>query len=226
VTIDLSLPWQVIHGDCLDVMRGLPDGCVDAVVTDPPYGINYSSNHGASWQGTVIANDDSLDARDAVLRWAQLRSLSWLAFGSWRARDIPRQTRGVLIWDKGPASGMGDLSFPWKPSWEEIYVGGPAWEGSRDEGVIKGFRMITWESKGREHPNQKPVPLMRYLLSRLPKDSVVMDPFCGSGSTGVAAMQEGMRFIGIEREASYVDIARRRIADAAAQGNLFAETAS
>jgi site-specific DNA-methyltransferase (adenine-specific) len=64
---------------------------------------------------------------------------------------------------------------------------------------------------------------MTWCIERLnlPADSLIIDPYCGSGTTGVAAVQLGHRFIGIEREASYVDIARRRIADAAAQGNLF-----
>jgi len=71
------------------------------------------------------------------------------------------------------------------------------------------------------HPNQKPRHIMAQLLRKVgTKDSLILDPFCGSGSTGVAAMQEGMRFIGIEREAAYVDIARRRIADAASQTKL------
>jgi site-specific DNA-methyltransferase (adenine-specific) len=80
---------------------------------------------------------------------------------------------------------------------------------------------------GAEHPTQKPVELMRWCLADLwlPKDALVIDPFCGSGSTGVAAMAMGYRFLGIEREPAYCEIARRRIADAAAQGNLFAESA-
>jgi len=221
MTLDLSLRWQVIEGDCLDVMRALPDGCVDAVVTDPPYGFSHSSNwKDSAWRNQVIAGDDSTDSRDTVVAWASERDLPWLAFGSWK-RNPPAGTRGVLIWDKGPASGMGDLSFPWKLSWEEVYVGGPRWSGHRDGGVIQGHTVVTWATKGRNHPNEKPVSLMRYLTSRLPANSLILDPFCGSGSTGVAAIQEGHRFLGIEREPAYVAIARRRIADAAAQGSLF-----
>ena len=72
------------------------------------------------------------------------------------------------------------------------------------------------------HPTVKPIALMRWLCKLVtPPNALILDPFCGSGSTGVAAVQEGFRFLGIEREASYVEIARRRIADAAAQGSLF-----
>jgi DNA modification methylase len=211
--------WEVIHGDCLEIMRQLPDGCVDAVVTDPPYGISHSTNHGASWAGTTIANDHDTSARDLVIAWASERNMPWCAFGSWK-RNPPDGTRGVLVWDKGPAFGMGDLSFPWKMSWEEIYVGGDGWTGRRDEGVLRGHIVPSWESAGRVHPHQKPVSLIRYLVSRLHGSATILDPFCGSGSTGVAAVQLGLSFIGIEREAAYVDIARRRIADAAAQTRL------
>ena len=76
---------------------------------------------------------------------------------------------------------------------------------------------------GAVHPTQKPIELMRWCLQRLnlAPDALVLDPFCGSGTTGVACMLDGHRFLGIERESSYCEIARRRIADAAAQGNLF-----
>lgn len=102
---------RLILGDCLEVLSGLD---ADAVVTDPPYGYNYKSNHAsetttAAWMNTTIANDHDTSARDAVLTWAGQRP--WLAFGSWRTPK-PAGVRGVLVWDKGPASGMGDLSFP------------------------------------------------------------------------------------------------------------------
>ena len=210
--IDLRL------GDCLTVMRDLPH--VDAVVTDPPYGINHSSNYGASWENTTIRNDDSTAFRDAAIAWAEHRRIPWLAFGSWKVQP-PQKTRGVLIWDKGPASGMGDLAFPWKMSFEEIYIGGSGWFGSRDEGVIRGYSIITWESMGRTHPHEKPVSLMAYLLSKLPIGATVLDPFMGSGTTGVACVRTGRKFIGIEMHEPYFRIAERRIAEAQLQAPLF-----
>ena len=196
-----------IHcADCLELMKDWPDGCVDLVLTDPPYGINHSSSYGASWQNTTIAGDSDTSVRDEVLdRWPRVA-----AFGTWKTQPISK-VRGVLIWDKGPAFGMGDLSFPWKPSWELIYVRGDRWEGKRDEGVLRGHIQVSWESKGRCHPHQKPVTLMMALLKKMPTASLILDPFCGSGTTCVAAKLLGRDYIGIDISEEYCKIARERL---------------
>jgi len=218
---DVAL-WR---GDCLDVLPHLTG--IDAVITDPPYGIAYATNFavggvGASWRGDRIANDDDTAARDAVLSFARSVGIPWACFGSWKVGKPPA-IRGVLIWDKGPASGMGDLSFPWKGSWEEIYVGGPGWSGYRDEGVLKGHLVETRESKGRTHPTEKPVSLLRAIIRKLPAGCTVLDPFMGSGSTGVAAMREGRKFVGIELDPAHYETARKRLlaATGGAPGQLF-----
>ena len=213
---------RLILGDCLEC---LPLLAADAVVTDPPYGYNYESNHAAktttaAWMNTTIANDHDTSARDAVLTWADNRP--WLSFGSWRIPK-PAGVRGVLVWDKGPASGMGDLSFPWKGSWEEIYVGGKGWAGSRDEGVLKGHWVVTRASMGRTHPNEKPVSLMRELMKKLSRGCTVVDPFMGSGTTGVAAVHLGLRFVGVEMHRPYFDEACMRIENAYRQAPIFQE---
>jgi DNA modification methylase len=199
--------WQ---GDCLERMRDIPAGGVGAVITDPPYGISHSSNYGSSWQGKEIANDDDTSLRDAVVEWAECREIPWACFGSWK-RPRPKATRCVLIWDKGPASGMGDISFPWKPSWEEIYIGGPGWSGRRDEGVLRGHIQVSWESKGRRHQHQKPVSLISHLLSKLPRDITILDPFAGSGTTAVACMKTGRRCIAIELDTRYIPTIELRV---------------
>jgi DNA modification methylase len=194
----------IYHGDCREV---LPVTAA-VMVTDPPYGIRHASNYGASWNGTVIAGDADLAVRDDVLGGWHPRPA--IVFGSWR-QCRPHGTREVLIWDKGPASGMGDLSFPWKRSWEEIYILGDGFSGVRDEGVLKGYTVLTWESVGRWHPNMKPESLLLHLLSKCPLGAVV-DPFMGSGTTLVAAKRLGRAAIGIEIEERYCEIAARRLA--------------
>lgn len=121
---------RLILGDCLEILRtfrpldahaemierhfaGGP--IVGGVVTDPPYGIAYRSNHAtyALWgNARAINSDENLIARDAVVAWAQGR-IPALMFGSWKAAR-PVGTRQVLIWDKGGALGMGALDIPWK----------------------------------------------------------------------------------------------------------------
>ena len=208
--------WNVTCADCLQVLPTIPAGSVGAVVTDPPYGYAYESNRvapttTAGWMNKTIANDGDTSARDAVAHWADGKP--WLFFGSTK-RPEPTGTRGTLIWDKGPASGMGDLGFPWKASFELIHVGGEGWVGHRDEGVLKGHWIVTRASMGRVHPNEKPVTLMMELLEKLPVNTIVLDPFCGSGTTGVACIKTGRRFIGIEICPEYAAIARRRIREA------------
>ena len=123
---------------------------------------------------------------------------------------------------------MGDLSFPWKPSWELIYIRGNAWRGSRDEGVLRGHVQVSWETQfkgsgereARSHPHQKPVSIIEVLLRKIDPDCVVLDPFMGAGTTGVACANLGRSFIGIEIEPKYFDIARRRISKALSSPRL------
>jgi DNA modification methylase len=129
----------------------------------------------------------------------------------------------VLTWDKGPALGMGALDLPWKPSSEEIYVIGHGWEGTRDEGaVIYCPPVQSMACNGRVHPNEKPVALMVRLIRKCPRN-LILDPFMGSGTTGVAAVKLGRAFIGIEIEERYFSIACRRIEEALKQPDLFIE---
>jgi DNA modification methylase len=203
-------------GDCLEILPALT---VDAVVTDPPYGISHMTSHGASWEGTQIANDGNTAARDAVLAWAGEKP--WVMFGSHKA-PAPAGYKACLVWDKGPAFGMGDLSFPWKQSFEHIYVSSGPWEGRRDEGVLRGPPVVSWESKGRSHPHEKPVWLLAHFIGKLPTAQIVLDPFMGTGTTGVACANLGRKFIGIEIEPKYFDLACERISAAYAQQRLFA----
>jgi len=205
-------------GDCRDILPTL--GKVDAVVTDPPYGMAYQSGHATDelWAaGRTIAGDETTEARDAVLAWAENRPC--LCFGTWRI-ERPAAAKMVLIWNKGGALGMGDLSIPWKPDHEEIYVLGRGFIGSRDCGSVLYHPPVQSMAKnGRVHPTEKPVGLMKMLLRKVP--GTILDPFMGSGTTGVAAVQMGRDFIGIEREPKYFDIACRRIEEAQRQGDLF-----
>ncbi len=204
-------------GNCLDLMPELEPS--DTLVTDPPYGINYTSGYATEklWRGgRTIQHDESVEARDAVL---ELHSGPALVFGTWRAKR-PNNVRQVLIWDKGGALGMGALDIPWKPDHEEIYVLGKGFVGKRDSGsVVRCPPVQSTTRNGRAHPTQKPVALMVQLLKKVPGS--VLDPFMGSGSTGVACVKLQRPFVGIEIDESYFDIAVSRIAEAYRQRDLF-----
>jgi hypothetical protein len=201
-------------GSMEDVLPTL--GKVDTVVMDPPYGISFSTNRGfSSWDRKQIESDQSVAARDIALLLCQPNSA--LVFGSWKMPK-PLGVHTVLIWDKGDAAGMGDLRVPWKPNHEEIYVIGYGFRGHRGSAVLR-HSIVTWESAGRCHPNEKPVSLLFDLVIKVSGQTIV-DPFMGSGTTGVACVNLGRRFIGIEIEPRYFDLACRRIEEAYRQPRL------
>ena len=195
---------RLYHGDCLEITEWL---AADVLITDPPYGYAHASGHDGPFKDRTIANDSDLTARDSALA---LWTGPALIFGSWRMPK-PVGTHTVLTWDKGEASGMGDLSVPWKPNTEEIYVIGKGFTGHRSSSIISGATVVTWASKGREHPNMKPQSLMESLIAKCPPGAIA-DPFAGSGSTLVAAKALGRKAIGVELEDRYCEIAARRLA--------------
>jgi DNA modification methylase len=204
--------------DCSEVLKTIDQ--VDVVITDPPYGISYSSGGAteALWAaGKTINGDKDTKIRDLVIEWA--KEIPGMYFGTWRA-NRPEKTRMVLIWDKGGALGMGALDLPWKPDHEEIYVIGKGFVGTRDCGsVIRHPPVQSMAKNGRVHPTEKPVGLMKKLINKT--SGTILDPFMGSGSTGVAAVEMKRKFIGIECEKKYFDIACERIENAQRQENLF-----
>ncbi|WP_369677292.1 DNA-methyltransferase, partial [Mycobacterium malmoense] len=194
------------HAHCLEMSNwGWQAG--DVLVTDPPYGISYNSGARRETLAASIIGDDDTALRDEVLSlWEDKPAL---VFGTWRV-PRPPNTRALLVWDTKGANGMGDLSIPWKPSHQEIYVLGSGFRGRRDTDVITCAPVQSAATRGRVHPHQKPVALMERLLVKCPP-GVVADPFCGSGSTLIAARNQGRQAIGVEIEERYCEIAAKRL---------------
>jgi DNA modification methylase len=192
----------IYHGDCREVLDWR---AADVLLTDPPYGIYYHSGaRRLEGNACSIIGDEDTILRDFVLSvWKGPA----LVFGTWRVPK-PAHTRGVLVWDKGGALGMGDLSLPWKFDHEEIYVLGSGFVGSRDSGSV--LRCAPEQSIGRAHPHQKPVHLITRLLTKCPA-GIVSDPFMGVGTTLRAAKDLGRQAIGIEIEERYCEIAVNRL---------------
>ena len=163
----------------------------DVLVTDPPYGIAYESGRANASAG--IVGDVNTSARDELLDWWSPRPA--VVFGSWK-RARPAATRMLLTWEKGANAGMGDLSIPWKPNTEEIYIIGQGFAGSRTTSVLRHQAPVTWKS-GRWHAHQKPIALMGDLIAKCPPGTI-LDPFAGSGSTLVAARNHNRKAIGVE----------------------------
>ena len=192
-------------GDCREILPTLPK--VDAVVTDPPYGININASSRLSVSrgfGGETWDDEPIDAAlIASLMDAGRQQIIW----GGNYFELP-PTRCFLIWDKNNAGrDFADVEMAW----------------TNIDAVARRlmFRPMNMDG-GKQHPTQKPVEVMKWCLDHI-EGAAVMDPFMGSGSTGVACVKRGFRFIGIEREARYFDIACRRIEQAYAQPDFFVE---
>ena len=189
------------HGDCREVTEWL---AADVLVTDPPYGMAYVSG----WKANAIHSDGTAAARDSALAlWGRRPAL---VFGTWRV-ERPTETRTVLVWDKGEWPGMGDLSLPWGPSHEEIYILGSGFVGAREGTVVRTNRTPPVKV---DHPTPKPVSLMERLVTKCPP-GIVADPFAGSGSTLIAARNLGRRSIGVEFEERYCELIAKRLSQGA-----------
>ena len=197
------------HGDCLELADLWT--VADVLVTDPPYGMAYESNRNRDKRnvklGRPVAADNSTEARDEALAlWGEGPAL---VFGRW-SQPRPAATRTRLVWDKC-VQGTGDLSIPWGPTDEEVYVLGSGFVGPRSPNVLRVQMLMSNDGARPDHPTPKPVALMEALIAKCPP-GVIADPFAGSGSTLVAAKALGRKAIGVELEERYCEIAARRLA--------------
>jgi DNA modification methylase len=186
----------------------------DAVVTDPPYGIGASAGTGKygreKWQhGDKGWDHSAIDAAavDLLLTAADDQII-------WGGNYFPLPpSRAFLVWDKG--AGFRGRDFA------ECEM---AWF-SRDGNakVLTRDPLAAGDYKGKQHPTEKPEAVMRWCLGHLPKARTILDPFMGSGTTGVAAVKLGRRFTGIEIDEGYFDIACRRIEAALKEPDFFVE---
>ena len=220
----LSDSITLYQGDCRDILPTL--GKVDAVVTDPPYGIGVDaaaasaakrriaaagrSKAGRGWKYYGETNWDAgrpdKDAFDAVLACGK----EHIIWGGNYFTDWLPPTMRWLIWDKGQRDfSLADVEMAWCSHWK----------AARAFTYSRGAAL----QDGKEHPTQKPIAVMRWCLGLLDTTGPVLDPFMGSGTTGVAAVQMGRDFIGIEREPKYFDIACRRIQAALDAPDMFVE---
>ena len=212
-------------GDCGDILPTLPK--VDACITDPPYGIDLGSTAGAgSGHGLKLEayasfvdsyenfNEQIVPAINAAIDMAKRAAI-------FTGPHIHEQRKPDAIGGVYCSAASGRHCWGFKSFLPVLFYGNaPGLQfGSKATAISSNE---TADRKKIGHPVPKPVGWMRWLvdLASLP-DETVLDPFMGSGTTGVAAIQLGRKFIGIEREPKYFDIACKRIEQAVAQGQLF-----
>lgn len=220
----------IVYGDALEVRPELPTDA--AIVTDPPYGIAFNfakkrrgRKSGLSWGGN--GNPDIQRDWSRVTGDEQPFNPSpWLTFPFvvlWGANHyadrLPTATRW-LVWDKRDGTTSDDHSdceMAWTNLKGAARLYSHLWRGicrAGEENVAKAAKL---------HPAQKPLALMRWCLSFLPEGVLVVDPYMGSGTTGVACLQTGHPFIGVETDSDHFEVARERLLSALDAG-LFAPT--
>ena len=218
---DVTL-WQ---GDCLELMKSIPDKSIDLVLTDPPYGIDYQSarrSDRTKWK-PKIANDKKpfiwfiYDVARILKDGGAF--ICFCRFDSWTAFSSACETAGLtikaeIVWDK-MNHGTGDLKGA--PGFRhEIAVfatkGRFIFHDKRPQSLIAVPRISPEKIL---HPNEKPVELMEWLVSHYcGKEGVVVDCFTGVSPVGIACVNTGRNFIGIELDKDYFDIAKERIENA------------
>ncbi len=194
---------RLILGDCREILPTL--GKVDAVVTDPPYGIGMDGGK----VGKAVHEKLDWDSEAADMAPVLALGLPSIIWGG-NYFGLPAQSKW-LVWDKrNDPTTFADCELAW------TNIGG----------AVRQFRWL-WsgpyqqQREERWHPTQKPVKLMQWCLTHIPTAQTILDPFMGSGTTGVACVKAGRKFIGIEREPSYFDIACRRIEESYRQPDMF-----
>ena len=215
---------QLHLGDCRDVLRGMADESVDAVIADPQYGISLQTNYKSRKRGALaecndfppIVGDDSPFDPSHLLRFPIV-----VLFGANYYADKLPPSGGWVVWDKlrGLTSDRewgfndnSDCELIWTNQGNAARIIAHRWMGCMKDSE---------HGQRRVHPTQKPVALMAALIKHYTSEGdTVLDPYMGSGTTGVACVQTGRNFIGVEISEEYYRIAERRIAEAQMQPAL------
>ena len=217
----------IYNENCMDTMSNMEDESIDLVVADPPYGMNFRSNHRAKRYDDIFWDDnlDWLDDWSLQTNKILKENSHMYVFCSFHNIDIFKQTlqrdftiKNILIWEKNNTS-MGDLKGDYAPKYEMILF---ATKGRR---LLNGGRdpnIFTFARTGNKlHPTQKPVELISYLIGKSSKeDEVVYDPFMGSGTTAEAAVNSNRKYIGSEIDEVYYEISLTRVDKSERQGTL------
>lgn len=206
---------RLIQGDCMTIIPAITG--FDSIVTDPPYGIKESGKKNASRGKLAKPRDygdfDWDDVRPDLSAFPDIPRIIW----GGNYFDLPKAPRW-LIWDKQNSGDFADAEMAWCSDPGAVRIFRWQWNGFIRKGEMDKVRRPSF----RQHPTQKPVALMEWCLDFFPSTRTVLDPFMGSGTTGVACVNRGRGFIGIEARADYFDIAVRRIAEAHQQTDMFA----
>ena len=201
----------IIQGDCIDIMRELPDKCIDLVLTDPPYGIKQNAHRIKSrtkLAKTIDYGDFSWDNKIPEPEYFEemiRTSKNQIIWGGNYFADILESSSCWLVWDKENGNtNFADCELAWTSFGGAVRIFRYMWNG-----------MLQGDMKNKEnriHPTQKPVKLFTWILQNYSKEGdLILDPFSGSGTTAIACHRMNRRFICIEKEEKYVKLSRERL---------------
>ena len=209
---------RLILGDCLDVMKDMPDKSVDAVITDPPYGVKRDKGFGGfGGFGKPIARikyegdwDNQRPAKEYFDNLQRI-GISVLVFGGNYFSDLLPVGNHWIVWDKAQTMPtFGDCELVWT----NIKRNSVKW-------ITREWNGLLGKEESRQHATQKSVKIIKWIVETYTKEGdTIFDPFMGSGTTGVACVQTGRKFIGVEIDEKYFEIAVKRIKDAQQQMRL------
>lgn len=217
--------YELLQGDCLELMKKIPDNSIDLIVTDPPYLIKYKTNYRKDKHHdfcSEILNDDNYDCISNYIKECYRilkNNTAMYMFCNCDRVDFFKQQleqagfiiKNMIIWVKNNWTA-GDLKAQFAKRYEIMFLvnkGRKHFNGKRLTDVWNFDRVA---GKNQLHQNQKPVDLLEQcILKHSNENDVVFDGFMGSGSTGVACLNTNRNFIGIELNENYFNIAKERI---------------
>lgn len=212
---------SIICADCFDVLKQLPNKSVDLVLTDPPYKVGWANR--STWGSSNLAPvtnygkqvwDSSLPSPEF---FAEIKRISknQIVWGGNHFSDQLPSSSCWLVWDKDNTGDFADAELAYTSFNSAVRLFQYRWNGFLQGDMSR--------KETRVHPTQKPVPLFKWCLSKYSKPGdLILDPYCGSGTTALACHALGRRYICIDKEADYVEAARNRLLQFQAQGDLFA----
>jgi len=199
---------KIIQGDCLEVMRELPDKSVDMVLTDPPYGIGISNKVGGN--NKALANDygeqdwdDDIPSKECFEEMFRI-SKNQIIFGGNYFVEYLTNSSCWIVWDKDNTGNFADCELAWTSFNSAVRKIKHRWNGMLQEDMKN--------KESRWHPTQKPLRVMEWILHNYSEEGqIILDPFLGSGTTAIACKNLKRKYIGIEISEDYCKIAQDRL---------------
>lgn len=210
------------HGDCLEIMKTIPDGSIDAIITDPPYGMSFQSNRRkVKDKFEKIKNDNNLDwLEDFIFECNRVLkdNTAVYIFCSWHYIDKFKiefekhfNLKNIIVWNKNN-HGSGDLKGAYAPKHEFILYGHKGRSIFREKRLPDVMDFPKINTNKLLHPTEKNIDMLElFIKNNSDENNTILDPFMGSGTTGVACKNLNRNFIGIELDEGYFNISKERI---------------